>query len=280
MKGEPPVLRNSARAGLHERWERNLDVVNECIAAASDAFESTIRDKGYDDTVRDRGFLTEVWSKGEKREALVEVLFGLRPEKNIEVLREAINNKRILVVGGGTSMDDLLADSRFAPALLLNVDPFLDKEKPARGAAGYYRSLPLDAASPDFLQGLRAEGHGTFDEIWATWSIPHYCKTPDEVAQSFANMFKALAPGGALRICPITFVVDKMPPVLRPAVVAQLVSALSASLTALAQLPNVEMSRHDNALPDGRVLPELSTLIIHKTAPGNDRRLDKAEAGV
>lgn len=267
MKGEPSVLRNSQRAGLTERWERNLDVVNACIAAASDAFESTIRDKGFDDTVRDRGFLTEVYSHGEKREALAEVLFGLRPEKNIETLQAAINGKYILVVGGGTSMDDLLSDGRFSPALLLNVDPFLYEEKPARGATGYYRSLPLDAASPDFLQGLQAEGHDTFDEIWASWSVPHYCKTPDQVMQYFANMFKALKPGGSLRIYPITFVLDPMPAILRDAVAAQLVTALSASLRTLAQMPNVEMSRHDNALPDGRVLPELATLVIKKVIP-------------
>ncbi|MBI5457417.1 hypothetical protein HY971_01700 [Candidatus Kaiserbacteria bacterium] len=280
MKGEPSVLRNSGKAELSERWERNLEVVNECMAAASSVFESTIRTKGFDDTVRDRGFLTEVWSHGEKREALAEVLFGLRPEKNIGALQATINGKRILVVGGGASMDDLLSDNRFAPALLLNVDPFLVEEKPARGAAGYYRSLPLDAASADFLQALQAGGHDTFDEIWATWSVPHYCKTPDEVARYFANMFKALEPGGTLRICPVTFVVDPMPPIVRTAVVAELASALSASLRTLAQMPNVEMSRHDNTLPDGRILPELSTLIIHKTAFGNDRHLDKAGAGV
>ncbi len=133
-------------------------------------------------------------------------LFGTDIEKDGTVeLHERIDDKNVLLIGGGRSMEDLTSSSEFHPKSVVNVDPFLPSESIDRGKASYYRSLPLNALDKDFAKELKHECSEGFDEIWATHSLPNYCNSKEEVEIFFRNIKDVISPGGNLRIFPLTF---------------------------------------------------------------------------
>ena len=140
-------------------------------------------------------------------------LLGIDPEKNFGALREVIDGKRILLVGGGRSLGDVTSSRLFAPKALVNVDPFLPQESIERTSAkDYYKSMPLhiDPTKRDFITEMHSQGCEIFDEIWVTFSIPHYCKTAEEIEVFFKNMYEMLAPGGYIRIYPMGFFTENL----------------------------------------------------------------------
>ena len=44
---------------------------------------------------------------------------------------------------------------------------------------------------------------GTFDNVYASWSVPHHLRSSDEVAPAMSDMLRVLKPGGIARIAPM-----------------------------------------------------------------------------
>ena len=93
------------------------------------------------------------------------------------------------------------------PSVVVNVDPFIKHEPVGKSDIVPYVSIPESAADPEAVsQGLREFGireHG-FDEIWASYSVPYYLETPEEVAGMFEVITQNLAEGGIARIFPLS----------------------------------------------------------------------------
>jgi len=253
MISESFDLKNTARE-IAERSKKNRKAIDQCLLLANENIEpSNAIGNNFEYTIRHRGLFTPVIDKnGKEIKPLAFNLLGVEPN-NVPVLHRILDGKNILAIGGGRSLEDLTTSSEFRPASLLNVDPYLPDENPGRNEAGYYRSTALDPTKKDFLAGLQKEGGNMFEEIWSTYSVPHYCKNPEEIAVFFQNMYETLAPGGKLRIFPIVFYLGRgrMQPLL--------ITGLSRALNELAKKPDIELS----VLLD----PEdtsLGTLEVHK----------------
>lgn len=269
--GGPSVLRNShtnKKSALEKRKEENLGVAHDAVSAAmANILVSDAEGNDFSSTVTNRGLFTGVRSQGRIREPLALRLFGVDPDKNFKALRRFINNKKILLVGGGASMQDLTSSEELTPALLVNVDPFTPDVK--RKSASYYRHLPLDATSEHFLNDLRAAGYGKFDEIWASYSIPPHCKDAEQITRLFGNLYDALESNGNIRDYPLAFFVQRLEgldyqePQKRVETLAPLQAGLSAALTMLANKDNIALSvRHSS--PQDFLIKNPATLLIHK----------------
>src|SRR3990167_3974326 len=257
-------FKDGPRSALEERKAKNRAMVAQCIKIAKkDYYDSSIGEHGFEDTVVNRGLFTKVWSHGEMRPPLAPYLLGIHARDFLS-LERAVNGKRILLVGGGRSLGDLTSDPRFTPRLILNADRYLSHEIiDHRQAAGYYRSLQLDPTSKDFLTELHAAGYDKFDEIWATWSLPHYCKNMEEIPQYFSNMYDSLGADSYFRTFPIGFVIEDMPPMRRNLMLEALSAGLEKGLGNIAEKDDTEVSIHENieSILDFR-MP--ATLIVHR----------------
>lgn len=120
-----------------------------------------------------------------------------------EYLKIKLDNKRICLLGGGKSMQDLIESDLVKPEIIVNVDPFLDKEEINRNRKNNYRSLEVKADDPNLSNILNKEGINTFDEIWASYSVPFYNTTKEQINNLFDNIDKILSEGGNCRITPL-----------------------------------------------------------------------------
>ncbi len=136
---------------------------------------------------------------------LVEKFFALpfATAKGVEYLRSKIDNKRIILFGGGDSMNDLLRGTDLRPREVVNIDPYLDSERVSRNANINYRSIPVSACDSGLADLIINEEEEGFDEIWCSHSVPHYVDNPIEFTALFDNIKRLLKKGGVCRIYPI-----------------------------------------------------------------------------
>lgn len=120
-----------------------------------------------------------------------------------EYIKRKLDNKKICLLGGGKSMQDLIESDLIKPEIIVNVDPFLDKEEINRNINNNYRSLEVKADDPDLPDRLNKEGLSMFDEIWASYSVPFYNTTKEQIGNLFNNIDKILSEGGNCRITPL-----------------------------------------------------------------------------
>jgi hypothetical protein len=105
---------------------------------------------------------------------------------------DALNGKSILLVGGGISpVLSQLNENNVYPRRVWNIDPYAYESKNTR-----QRLLKRDYLTYDIKGNL-------WDEIWALYSLPCYCKTYDQITQFYKKSLLALAPKGNLRAFPI-----------------------------------------------------------------------------
>ena len=121
IRGEPPVLRNSPknrRSELEKRREENLKAAREAVSAAmANILISDVDGNDFSSTVTNRGLFTPVHSQGRIREPIAPRLFGINLDKSLKGLPKFIDNKKILLVGGGASVQDLTSSPKFTPAV-------------------------------------------------------------------------------------------------------------------------------------------------------------------
>ncbi len=120
-----------------------------------------------------------------------------------EYLKRKLDNKRVCLLGGGKSMQDLIESDFVKPEIVVNVDPFLDKEEINKNINNNYRSLEIRSDDPDLFNRLSREGLDKFDEIWASYSVPFYNTTKEQIENLFNNIDKILSEGGNCRITPL-----------------------------------------------------------------------------
>lgn len=133
-------------------------------------------------------------------------------EKNIpeaqEKLKHELENKNILVLGGGNSLVDLCSSQTIKPKKIVDIDPFRVAESIEKGANGNYQSFAYGAEDVDLAEKLSP--FGVFDEIWALYSVPHYLRTKEDIQNLFHNIEQLLAVGGTARIHPLTINIDDL----------------------------------------------------------------------
>lgn len=130
-----------------------------------------------------------------------------------EKLRLELENKNILVLRGGNSLVDLCSSQAIKPKKIVDIDPFRVAESVEKGTNGNYESFGYGAEDVGLKEKLSK--FGTFDEIWALYSVPHYLRTKKDIETLFHNIEGLLAQGGTARIYPLTINTDDLYEVLR-----------------------------------------------------------------
>jgi hypothetical protein len=112
-----------------------------------------------------------------------------------------LDGKKILVVGGGKSpIARQLRQYNYRPEIIVNVDKY------TMPTGDYATERNTKLVREDFLTA-KIE-NDLFDEVWALFSLPCYCKTNAEAGAFFKKATLALAPNGHLRIAPINHKYD------------------------------------------------------------------------
>ncbi len=160
----------------------------------------------YNKTTHDRNFFTNNRNGG----SVAEMLFNL-PEYLInskeckKYLAEKLNNKVIYLFGGGDSIHDLLTSKEFEPELFINFDKYLKDEDKNKSVNSKYHSYPVSASDPSIRNGAINGTLPKADEIWATYSVPFYLDSSNDIKGFFSNIMLSLNEGGTARIHPLTF---------------------------------------------------------------------------
>jgi|GEM_PF-2305906 len=128
---------------------------------------------------------------------------GFESDEADAYLARRLAGKRIVLLGGGHSLDDLLHAPDIHPAEIVNVDPFITEEKIDRNDDTPYRSVPFRAEDPRLVEELRAEGVAEADEVWSSYSVPYYLDSAEDIAGLFGNVRGLLAENGSARITPL-----------------------------------------------------------------------------
>lgn len=277
MLGREAALARSlptSRLDADTRREENLKVARTCVSIAMEnILASSHSGRDFSKIGAHRGLFSPLQRDGRiVASPLSTRLFGIDPHKNYGALHQFIDNKRIMLPGGGTSLQDMTVQDEhdpdaLLPDTLLNVDPYTPDAD--RRRARYYAHLKLDPTSENFLNDLRAAGYGKFDEIWASSSVPHYCTTAGEIETFFTNMYEALDANGTLRIYPLAFLVENLESLdylgaeKREERLAPLRLGLSAALTTLANKDDIVLSVQYSS-PRDLSIKDPATLLIHK----------------
>lgn len=130
-----------------------------------------------------------------------------------ERLRLELENKKILVLGGGNSLVDLCSSKIIKPKKIVDIDPFRVAESVEKGINENYESFGYGAEDAELREKLSK--FGTFDEIWALYSVPHYLRTKKDIQALFHNIEGLLAHDGTARIYPLTINTDDLYEVLK-----------------------------------------------------------------
>ncbi len=122
-----------------------------------------------------------------------------------EIIKNAVNNKNIIVLGGGDSAMDLLTDKEIelAPKSVTNIDPYITSEFKDKNLKNIYKSVTLHAESPNLISELDNQNVPKADEIWANWAVPTYSERAEDIAALFKNIDNIIAVGGVVRIYPL-----------------------------------------------------------------------------
>jgi hypothetical protein len=125
-------------------------------------------------------------------------------EESKEYLKKKLNNKKICLLGGGKSVQDLSKSDFIKPKEIINIDPFVDEESIDRNINNNYKSFNLRADDENLLEKLKDEKIEQFDEIWASFSVPFYNTKKEEIDNLFKNIDSLLAENGNCRIVPLS----------------------------------------------------------------------------
>jgi hypothetical protein len=121
-----------------------------------------------------------------------------------EYVHTRIDDKNIALLGGGNSVDDLLSDETIHPKVVVNIDPYITSERSDKGKNYPYVSLPIRAEDSRGVLSVMQERHiDGFDEVWASYSVPYYLGTPDQIKSFFVTIKLILKEGGIARITPL-----------------------------------------------------------------------------
>lgn len=120
-----------------------------------------------------------------------------------EYLKSKLDGKVIYLLGGGKSASDLLQDAQIKPKQVVNIDPFISEEDIERNKNGLYRSISERADSNNLIKEVEKNKIELADEIWASYSVPYYNDSVEEINNLFYNIKGLLKEGGNFRITPI-----------------------------------------------------------------------------
>lgn len=120
-----------------------------------------------------------------------------------EYLKKKLDGKVIYLLGGGKSADDLLQDAQINPKQIVNIDPFISEESVERNQKGLYKSIPERADSQELISEINSNNIELADEIWASYSVPYYNESVEEINNLFGNIKGLLREGGNCRITPV-----------------------------------------------------------------------------
>lgn len=192
-----------------EKNNKILNKLNEKIWSSNkESADGSVDDKieYYSSTNQVREF----FSYGRKYDAhsYSSMVFGL-PEEFIktkagkEYVHHKIDNKNIFLFGGGDSIRDLLISEDFKPKRVINFDPFIKDETIDKNINGIYESQMISASDKRIREMVARGEIPKADEIWATYSVPFYLDSPEEIKELIQNMASVLDEGGNARISPI-----------------------------------------------------------------------------
>lgn len=122
----------------------------------------------------------------------------------IEYLKNKLDGKVIYLLGGGKSANDLLHDTQINPKQVVNIDPFISEEDIERNKKGFYKSIPERADSKNLMEEVNSKKIELADEIWASYSVPFYNESQEEIDNLISNIKGLLKEGGNCRITPIS----------------------------------------------------------------------------
>lgn len=144
----------------------------------------------------------------EDEETILYHLFGIGPvyafDKVKTIFEKRINGKNIVLLGGGNSIMDLLTQATFTPKSVINIDPYLTTEPIDKNTRGLYYSIPIAAENPEMVSEFKKVSPVLADEIWATYSVPCYLETREDIFALFQNIDGLLAKNGTARIYPLS----------------------------------------------------------------------------
>ncbi len=101
-------------------------------------------------------------------------------------IKKLLNNKKLLLVGGGHSQIQRAFDFANIKCDVTNADPYINDARSARTV------INCDFNDTTF--------ENEFDEIWALYSLPLYSPDVKHAAQFYRRAVVALKPGGTLRV--------------------------------------------------------------------------------
>jgi hypothetical protein len=140
----------------------------------------------------------------------VSMMFNLpesfaKTESGNKYIHSVIDGKDIALLGGGHSLDDLILSNNLRPKKVFNFDPYLESEDIPKNTNNNYESIPISTSSQKLEELLKNGELERVDEIWATYSVPYYLNTKEEIKQLISNIMLMLNEGGNARISPISF---------------------------------------------------------------------------
>lgn len=130
---------------------------------------------------------------------------GIPDKITNEIIKNAVNNKNIIILGGGDSAMDLLTDKEIelTPKSVTNIDPYIISEFKEKNLKNIYKSITLHAESSNLISELDNQDIPKADEIWANWAVPTYSETEEDITRLFENVDNMISIGGILRIHPL-----------------------------------------------------------------------------
>lgn len=166
-------------------------------------------EKYFSQTNQSRNFFPETKRSriGKDNFSTAELLFAVYNTKSpqaINYLKESLDNKVICLLGGGDSVQDLL-NSELKPKSIINIDPYIKKEKIEKikdSASIPYEHLSISADDKAIGQLVEDGKIPKIDEIWASYSVPFYLRTQEEIAHLIKNIDSLLKVGGKCHIAP------------------------------------------------------------------------------
>jgi len=160
----------------------------------------------YSNTNQERDF----FSYGRKHDAYSysSMMFGLpedfiKKEEGKEYLHNQLDNKTIFLFGGGDSIKDLLKSEEFKLKKVINFDPFIKEEAFDKNPNGIYESQMISASDKKIREMTERNEIPKADEVWATYSVPFYLDSSNDIKELIKNMSEVLNEGGNARLSPI-----------------------------------------------------------------------------
>lgn len=128
----------------------------------------------------------------------------IKTKEGKEYLHNEIDNKTIFLFGGGDSIRDLLKSEEFKPKKVINFDPFIKEESIDKNPNGIYESQMISASDKKIREMVDKNEIPKADEVWATYSVPFYLDSSEDIKELISNMSSVLNEGGNARISPIS----------------------------------------------------------------------------